>query len=416
MERHTIEGLCTPSQFPTMPVVAAIDEQQGVRSQGVSRPGYRSWIVSCCFHVILLVLLAFFALPGISRQTVQLLEGSLAAEDSSPQLASAAVTFGDPTAVEPASKEVQVATKVLTNVDVPTVTAQEIEPPPVVDATSVKLLDSMSANPLGDPQAPLSRTVSETRQLGRADGIGKAVSGIGDSIRGDLLQGDTLVVWLIDASASVAENRMAMVRHAGELYRSIQKLAGQGDALASGHVLSTSVVTFGSNVTELVPPTTVGSQAIEAMIDIPIDTTGTENVMAAVGQTVDMYRSQFAGKRMLVALITDESGDDTSELEATIRVCREAGVAVHVIGPTAAMGCAIGSQHCTVRERGVNYSFWLSVNRGPETPQPERCFLPFWHQSPLPPWKQQAPGRCKTPNGLVDRFANVCCRASDLTG
>jgi hypothetical protein len=373
-----------------MPAVAAIDEQQGVQSHGAVRSGYRSWLASFFFHAILLVLLAFFALPGISKQTVHLLEGSLAADDSSPQLASASVAIGDPLAVEPESQEVESPAEVpTTDTAVPQVTAKEIEPEPVVDPPSVKLLASKPANSFGDPRAPRSRAVSDIQQLGRANGMGDAVNGIGDSIRGDLLQADTLVVWLIDASASVEENRLAMVRHAGELYRSIRRLAGQGDVVADGHVLSSSVVVFGSEVAELVPPTTNGSKAVEAMWDIPIDTTGTENVMAAVDQTVDMYRSQFAGKRMLVALLTDESGDDTGDLEATIRRCREAGVAVHVIGPTAAMGCGLGSQHCTVRERGVNYSFWLNVNRGPETPRPERCFLPYWHQSPLPPWKQQ---------------------------
>jgi hypothetical protein len=59
-----------------------------------------------------------------------------------------------------------------------------------------------------------------------------------------------------------------------------------------------------------------------------------------------------------------------------------------VIGPTAAMGMRQGWQHHAIRQNNVSYSFWLAVNRGPETPLPERVLLPYWHQTSLPSWEQ----------------------------
>ena len=58
----------------------------------------------------------------------------------------------------------------------------------------------------------------------------------------------------------------------------------------------------------------------------------------------------------------DESGDDLLQLERTIQLCGDEGVVVHVVGPSAVMGCQKGSQLCRLKKNNTSYSFWLTVN------------------------------------------------------
>jgi hypothetical protein len=110
-----------------------------------------------------------------------------------------------------------------------------------------------------------------------------------------------------------------------------------------------------------------------------------EQTMSAVNHVVQFYRgSKRRKERMIVVLLTDESGDDGRAIEETVQNCRQNGVAVHVIGPTAVMGLEEGAQLWT---SNANQRFLLKVKRGPETCLPERVFLPYWHELRLSAWR-----------------------------
>jgi hypothetical protein len=104
-------------------------------------------------------------------------------------------------------------------------------------------------------------------------------------------------------------------------------------------------------------------------------------IHSSVNQVVQLYRDKRRRReRMVIVLLTDESGDDGMAVEPTVLNCRQHGVAVHVIGPTAVMGLEEGAQLWTSHATGQPLRFLLKVKRGPETCLPERAFLPYWHE------------------------------------
>ena len=234
-----------------------------------------------------------------------------------------------------------------------------------------------------------NRISSDLSQMRRADGVASAADVVTGAIRRELEQGDTLVVWLLDASISLHENRELLSKKAESFYKSIDAFNTSGEQYGGDHTLLSSVVSFGRSWNEIMRPTRMGAKAIEKMTEVPIDRSGIENVMAAVNGTVRLYRERrHRNDRLVLVILTDESGDDVTNLEQTIELCREEGVVVHVVGPSAVMGCQKGSQLCQIPQGNRTYPFWLIVNKGPETSLPERFLLPYWHESSVPPWQQ----------------------------
>ena len=50
------------------------------------------------------------------------------------------------------------------------------------------------------------------------------------------------------------------------------------------------------------------------------------------------YRQSWRDKQLAIVIWTDESGDDVTNLEDAIKVCREQKVAVSVVGPSSVLG------------------------------------------------------------------------------
>lgn len=210
-----------------------------------------------------------------------------------------------------------------------------------------------------------------------AEGVGSAVDGILSTIRGELATGDLLVVWLLDASLSLYDDRQQVAARIEPFYRDLEARRGKS------HQLMNAAVAFGGSTLELVAPTKFGLKMIEAVADTPIDQTGLENVMTAIDQCVHKYRKSWRGG-ILIVVWTDESGDDTLQLEDMIALCRQQRVVVSVVGPSSAFGSEMGV-HPYV-DRGTGYRFLLPIKRGPDTSFAERLLLAYWHDSTLPPW------------------------------
>ncbi|HEY5312406.1 MAG TPA: VWA domain-containing protein, partial [Pirellulales bacterium] len=210
-----------------------------------------------------------------------------------------------------------------------------------------------------------------------AEGVGSAVDGILSTIRGELATGDLMVVWLLDASLSLYDDRQQVAARIEPFYRDLEARRG------SSHQLMNAAVAYGGSTLELVSPTKFGLKMVEAVADTPIDTTGLENVMTAIEQCVRKYRKSWRGG-ILIVVWTDESGDDTLRLEDMIAFCRQQRVVVSVVGPSSAFGSEMGV-HPYV-DRATGYRFLLPIKRGPDTSFAERLLLAYWHDSTLPPW------------------------------
>ncbi len=235
------------------------------------------------------------------------------------------------------------------------------------------------------PRAP-----STTDEVRIADNAVVALASVTSSIERELEEGDTLVVWLVDASISLEHDRLLMAEHMESFYRSIG--AFDNKQQREGSQLMNAVVAFGGRVRPILEPRKFGIQVCNKLTQIPFDPSGLEYVMKAVQTALQRYRGPRRDDRMMIVIITDESGDDVDQLEATIQHCRQYSVPVHVIGPSAVLGAERGSHAWTEPRSGETYL--LPVDRGPDTALPQRAWLPYWHESDLPPCARQGSGQC----------------------
>ncbi len=229
------------------------------------------------------------------------------------------------------------------------------------------------------------RVPSTTAEVRVAENPAGALATVTSSIQRELEAGDTLVVWLVDASISLENDRRLMAQHMESFYRSIG--AFDVNDRRDGSRLMNAIVAFGAGAEQILEPREFGIRVCSKLTEIPVDATGLENVMTTVRTAVQRYRGPRRRDRMMIVIITDESGDDVDQLEPTIQFCRDYSVPVHVIGPSAVFGAERGSHAWTEPATGDTYL--LPVKRGPDTALPERAWLPYWHESDLPPWRNQ---------------------------
>ena len=213
-----------------------------------------------------------------------------------------------------------------------------------------------------------------------ANDVGQAVDGVLKGIRGELEKNDVLVCWLIDASISLADDRQLIAERVEPFFHEIE-----AQDKKKSHRLMNSVVAFSDTTWEVIKPTDFSSQIVQAIRNLPLATTGIENVMTAIQECIDQYGRKWKGS-VIIVVWTDESGDDILQLEEVIRKCKRRGVLVSVVGPTAVLGSEQGRHYYV--DKGTGFAFLIPIKRGPDTSLPERLFLPYWHDSPLAPWSR----------------------------
>jgi len=212
---------------------------------------------------------------------------------------------------------------------------------------------------------------------GEIDTIEGAVDRLTREIALNLEQSNVLVIWLMDASISLVDEREEVAERLSRVYQEIEELG----SVTEGSLLST-VLSYGQNSATLVPPTADGAKVVEAIRSVPIDESGQENVFSAVVAAVDQYKSLRSRekRKLMIVIWTDESGDDMARLEEAINVCRRLAVPVFTVGPSAMFGREIGTQEYRDPEDGQVYQ--LPVDRGPDTARPELLNLPYWFNGP----------------------------------
>jgi hypothetical protein len=135
---------------------------------------------------------------------------------------------------------------------------------------------------------------------------GDAAEGLVDSLKRDLEDGPLFVVWLLDASISLLDDRQSLARSLEPFYEEYAP-RGAGDA-----PLRSAVVAYGHGFQVVQPATASRRQILNAIREMPIDPTGVENLMTALEFSVGHFRAA-ARDRMRVVVWTDESGDDPAD-------------------------------------------------------------------------------------------------------
>ena len=201
-------------------------------------------------------------------------------------------------------------------------------------------------------------------------------------IANNLQESRVLIVWLLDASGSLTEQRKAIARRLRRIYGELNALQTQTDQLPRTELpLLSGVVTFGEKTTFVTPQPTENFDEIQSAIqNVEVDQSGVENIFGAVKQVCSnwsRYRTTQR-RRILLITVTDEAGDDFSQsLEPAINVCQRFGAKAYVVGPTAVFGRRQGFVPYRAPEDGKMYQ--LPVDLGPESPVMETVVLPFWY-------------------------------------
>jgi len=234
-----------------------------------------------------------------------------------------------------------------------------------------------------DAQGVAAGSTGHDVETKHAVSIEGAVDRITGQIQGQLQDSDLLVVWLLDSSQSLVDDRQRIAQRLEPFFR---ELAAGRDG--GKFRLLNAVVSFGSGMRERVPPTDFGPEVIEAVKHLHVDESGRELVFTAITRCVTKYRQSSRKTHLMLIVWTDETGDDADKLESTIRVCRGQGVSVSVVGPSSVLGAETGLH--AYRDPQSNAVYQLPIRRGPDTAVPERLSLGYWFPTRPPLWSANA--------------------------
>ncbi|MDB5388039.1 MAG: hypothetical protein JWM11_3685, partial [Planctomycetaceae bacterium] len=161
-------------------------------------------------------------------------------------------------------------------------------------------------------------------------------------IAANLKERKVLVVWLLDSSGSLIEQRKAVAKRMRRIYGELHALETVGQIPNQDKPILSAVVTFGEGMEFLTPNPTANVDDIVSLFEkAPTDQSGVENVFGAVRRITERWGGLRAsqGRRLLIMAITDEAGDDYSQhLNVAISMLNRVGGRAYVIGPPAVFG------------------------------------------------------------------------------
>lgn len=219
-----------------------------------------------------------------------------------------------------------------------------------------------------------------TETVGGTDG---AVDRITLEIAASLRSRKTMPIWLLDESISLESRRERIVERFENVYRQL----GLMDDINTRDALKTGIIGYGKDVHVLVEePSSDIAELSKAVRSIKSDTTGVENVFAALNQALKVYGPVRKKMRanMMIIIVTDERGDDFGQnyvvLEDVVKRLSREGVRIFCIGNTSPFGRQKGFVH--VKWKGPDGEEFEGdigdADMGPESPLAEGLQMPFW--------------------------------------
>lgn len=206
-----------------------------------------------------------------------------------------------------------------------------------------------------------------------------AMDRITQEILNKLARSKVLVVWVMDQSESMQDDRDEITARIKNVYEELQL-----SNAATGDALQTAVISYGAKTALHTPqPTSKPDEIIAAMNAIPVDPSGQEMQCAAVSYAASTFQNwaNRTRRQTMVVLVTDESGDAKSnyeQLETTIDTAKANAVPIYVLGREAVFGYPFAHMRWTDAE--TKLSVWLRIDRGPETPDPEQLQVDGLHR------------------------------------
>jgi hypothetical protein len=213
-----------------------------------------------------------------------------------------------------------------------------------------------------------------TDTSGGAGGVGGAIGRLTYEIARSLDDRKTLVIWLLDATASLKGQREELAKRIDRVYEELGVL-GKDEQRS----LLTAVVAFGEKDTPMMDQPTDDVEAIKKAIrSIKDDESGVENMFTAVGSALKRWgKYRTMDRRNILAIVmTDEKGDDDRHLEELITLAKgQYQAKIYVAGAAAPLGRSQVMLPWPGNGRVLGYA---PADRGPESVRMERESLPFW--------------------------------------
>ena len=198
-----------------------------------------------------------------------------------------------------------------------------------------------------------------------AKDVGQALDQLAREILRHLSQHKLTVVWLFDESGSMKDDQQA-IKDKFDRVASELKLNVDSDK-KSAAALTHAIVGFGNAIHYDLKKPTIDIDAIGTAIDrLRVDETGTENTMQALADVVNTYAKLITKeRRLLIVLVTDESGDDGTYVEEARQLIVGRGVPLYVIGRQSLFG--YDRAHLLYVDPVTKDHYWPAIKRGPET-------------------------------------------------
>lgn len=209
------------------------------------------------------------------------------------------------------------------------------------------------------------------------EGYGPALDRLTQEIIRIMREQKVLVVWLMDQSDSMKDDHEEIADKFHKVYEELGIAQEKDDKIKTrvqDQVLQTMIVAYGDGIKPMLKdPTTDVKKIKEAIANIPIDESGKENMCTAIQKMVEVYaqRVQRDKRRLVIVVVSDESGDDGKQVDQTIQALTK----IRPVAPVYILGreSVFGYPYARIKWQDPKYKLWhwLRINRGPETAFPE---------------------------------------------
>ena len=195
--------------------------------------------------------------------------------------------------------------------------------------------------------------------------IGVALDQLAREILRHLKDHKLTVVWLFDESSSMQDDQRTIVEKFDRVSSEL-KLNVEPSKKSAG-ALNHAIVGFGQGIDyALDKPRDDIDQIGRAIKHLKVDPTGVENTMRAVRDVVEHYASLIRkDRRLLIVLVTDESGDDGADVEEARQALKKYKVPLYVIGRQSLFGYPFA--HHRYIDPVTKDVYHPLIRRGPET-------------------------------------------------
>ncbi len=195
--------------------------------------------------------------------------------------------------------------------------------------------------------------------------IGVALDQLAREILRHLKDHKLTVVWLFDESTSMQDDQKTILQKFDRVSSEL-KINAEPKKKNTG-ALNHAIVGFGQGIDYVLgKPLDDIDQIGRAIKHLKIDSTGTENTMHAIREIVERY-APLAKKdrRLLIVLVTDESGDDGADVEEARQALKKYKVPLYVIGRQSLFGYPFA--HHRYVDPVTKDVYHPVIRRGPET-------------------------------------------------